>query len=57
MIGLSTRYDLTGDLVDLEATINVFQQAVQATPSNSPERPGHLVLVVNTLPFATGIRR
>ena len=23
----------------------------------SPERPGRLVLVMNTLPFATGIRR
>jgi len=33
------RYGHTGDLADLEAAIAAFQQAVQATPSDSPTRP------------------
>jgi tetratricopeptide (TPR) repeat protein len=37
--GLATRYFRTGDPADLETAITTFQQAIQASPSNSPERP------------------
>ena len=38
----TTRYARTGELADLEAAIAAFQQAVQATPSDSPDLPTYL---------------
>ena len=36
------RYARTGDLADLEAALTAHQQAIQATPPDSPDRPARL---------------
>jgi hypothetical protein len=36
------RYERTGRLEDLEEAIRVYREAVEATPPDSPDRPGYL---------------
>ncbi len=40
--GLSDRYARSGRLEDLEEAIRVYQQAVDTTPPDSPNRPMYL---------------
>ncbi|MGB4803411.1 MAG: tetratricopeptide repeat protein, partial [Anaerolineae bacterium] len=40
--GLRARYARTGQLADLAEAIRVYEQALQATPPNSPDLPGYL---------------
>ncbi|OCK77737.1 hypothetical protein K432DRAFT_271765, partial [Lepidopterella palustris CBS 459.81] len=37
-----TRYERTGDIADVEATIEVAHRAVDSTPEGHPDRAGYL---------------
>ena len=51
---MGIRYERTGELADLEASISAFQQAVQTTPPDLPDWPGQLTNLGNGLGLRYG---